>query len=233
MKKILLFLGLLIYLILFLRTPDTFVLFQTNDTPTENTNQKYSVQNYHELTDFGLSFKLPKTLSAVGQLVEKRISGETGFQYCLELTARNQSWLLTPTAYAGGSPCDTKLLTFGTTSKDYSAGRDYGFLDMSGYVKKGDDFLFVSSQKISSIVYPNKMEEYTNPNGVTMLVVFGSDFSSDPESHWPILSPANRRGVMINCPKTAKYTGIGIEMVLDDTRKESDFQELIDSIAYL
>lgn len=199
-----------------------------SDLP-QNTPDPTANWETFSLETLNLKFKLPPELDKFGQLDEKTIAGEKGNQLCI--TYGQTGLRLVPQVYAGGGPCSINTFGFGTTSKDYEAGRSAGFADLQGFRAQGNKFFIILNSEKSFELPSGIAQEISNPNKVKILVV-----SSDPDAEntlvpWAI--PEKTIGAIINIPTSSSYRGVTILMNLDNDLTENLFDQILSTFQFI
>ena len=187
-------------------------------------------QTYSD-TILKIEYKLPKGLGLL-EMSGQEVNGDTGTQYCL-IYQGEVSLIKIAKAYAATGPCGGGKFNFGTVSKDYSAGRDGGFGDMSGYFVDNGQFFarFVNGGKYLLPGY--LVEEKTNPYGVKYLKITGESKLTDyggEQMKLPTLGTPGKGwlGALVNLDND-RYAGFNLSLQIDSKTDEVIFDQILDT----
>jgi uncharacterized FlaG/YvyC family protein len=183
-------------------------LKKTQDELAVQAKLLVTAQQEFKSDELGLSFTYPARLGEVKLTIE---NGETGkiFQ---------------------GIFTDNDRLVFGGISKDFSAGREGGFTDTQGYLKKGDKyyFKFVSAKPVTD--YEIKPVQIIKASNEDVLLVNKESFITETVSEGPKLNPGeDSLGALVNL-RTKDFTGVAF-WNRDLTKMTSaDFETILETI---
>ncbi len=182
----------------------------------------------------GITFSLPPYY-ALADMSGRESDGDSGKQYCM-VFLRTASLRIVPKAYAGAGPCSGDFAV-GSVTPDYSAGRGGGFGDMTGYVKKNGSYYYRFLDSVSDQPLPaSVVREVTNENGVTYLLVKGSDTEYDvggtTETRPMMGTPGTGYiGALVNLAG-GRYKGFGIQMKIGKSGDTETFERILSTLAY-
>ncbi len=185
----------------------------------------------HTLPAIGLSFRLPPKMDGLGVAKQEIAVGETGTQLCVQF-AKSTAWYenLIPVVEAGGG-CGTapnKFIAIGTTSTDYSAGREGTFLDMQGFAKQDGKYMerFVRGALNESFPQENIIP-VNNPNGVEVIKILGRTEMDDGPTIANSLG--DRTGALVN---TKEKTYPGLAFMFEETLTQEEIDGILMSIKF-
>ncbi|MCA9369145.1 MAG: hypothetical protein H6773_02025 [Pseudomonadales bacterium] len=188
------------------------------------------------IQELGLSFKLPQFFSEQDSPYGNETSGEKGKQFCMYYLASNQVSFLIQKAFAGGGACSPTDFGLGTTSMDYEAGRGGGFGDLQGYLLEDGKYYakMVMGRKIE--IPTHLVKEITNQNGVKILRIIGANDPPSVQSSmvsFPTLgTPGEGRiGALLNIDTNSTYSGVTIEMRLDEKLTPELFDAILSTFS--
>ena len=187
----------------------------------------------YKVNELGIEFKLPKQLGML-ENSGKEMAGNTGTQFCMSFVG-SLSFSIVKDVYAGAGPCGGGVFSLGTVSKDYSAGREGGFGDLSGYIKDGVNYSarFVNGGKFLLPSY--LISESKNINGVTILRVVGESKMSDLIGmEMPTLGTPGKGyiGALINTSSNDKYSGFNVSMEIKTDKDEIIFDQILSTFKF-
>ena len=187
----------------------------------------------YKVNELGIEFKLPKQLGML-ENSGKEMAGDTGTQFCMSFVG-SLSFSIVKDVYAGAGPCGGGVFSLGTVSKDYSAGREGGFGDLSGYIKDGVNYSarFVNGGKF--LLPPYLISESKNINGVTILRVVGESKMSDLIGmEMPTLGTPGKGyiGALINTSSNDKYSGFNVSMEIKTDKDEIIFDQILSTFKF-
>lgn len=204
------------------------------DVPTDPT----SGWKIYEDGVLGIEYKLPPTMEPISNTknyITYSDNEQTATQYCV--TYGGSLSFLVKRVFAGGSPCEGGIFSIGSVSKNYSAGRDTGFGDSTGYQKKEGGYYIRIFQTVDSSSIPSSLvNELTNTNGVTYLKVKGENTLQD----WggTLVNVATRGtpgegylGAIINI-QNADYDGFNIKMKTESKSDSLVFDEILSTLKF-
>ena len=187
----------------------------------------------YKVNELGIEFKLPKQLGML-ENSGKEMAGNTGTQFCMSFVG-SLSFSIVKDVYAGAGPCGGGVFSLGTVSKDYSAGREGGFGDLSGYIKDGVNYSarFVNGGKFLLPSY--LISESKNINGVTVLRVVGESKMSDLIGmEMPTLGTPGKGyiGALINTSSNDKYSGFNVSVEIKSQQDEEIFDQILSTFKF-
>ena len=187
----------------------------------------------YKVNELGIEFKLPKQLGML-ENSGKEMAGDTGTQFCMSFVG-SLSFSIVKDVYAGAGPCGGGVFSLGTVSKDYSAGREGGFGDLSGYIKDGVNYSarFVNGGKFLLPSY--LISESKNINGVTVLRVVGESKMSDLIGmEMPTLGTPGKGyiGALINTSSNDKYSGFNVSVEIKSQQDEEIFDQILSTFKF-
>ena len=187
----------------------------------------------YKVNELGIEFKLPKQLGML-ENSGKEMAGDTGTQFCMSFVG-SLSFSIVKDVYAGAGPCGGGVFSLGTVSKDYSAGREGGFGDLSGYIKDGVNYSarFVNGGKFLLPSY--LISESKNINGVTILRVVGESKMSDLIGmEMPTLGTPGKGyiGALINTSSNDKYSGFNVSVEIKSQQDEEIFDQILSTFKF-
>lgn len=204
----------------------TPLIYPTSYPSSEDT--KSSEWQTYVLPSLGLTFKLPAKVSNLGDLEEEKVPGQTGTQLC-GIFVKKTGFL--PKAYAGGG-CSTNnnpYLELGTTSTNYSAGREGMFTDLQGFTFKQEKYFlkFVGKVESDEAFAQERISTISNPSGVQIIKIKGTTIVDDG----PTLSNSlgNNTGALINT-KNKTYPGLAI--IFKNGLSEKEIDQILLSFAF-
>lgn len=202
-------------------------------TPTPRTLQIPTTWVPQTDTVLGITYKLPPSWGLL-DLSGREIPGDTGTQYCATYVAPVS--MLVARVFAGTGACGGGIFTIGTTTKNYSAGREGGFGDYAGYTKVGNKYFvrFLDSKTENLPELPIQLvSEQINAHGVTYLKVRGeSHWNADVESDVVTFGTPGEGniGALVNI-QNPKYTGFSIMMPRKTPNDEMVFDQILASLS--
>jgi len=208
--------------------PESTFPMYTEPSPDPTVNWKT-----YKVNELGIEFKLPKQLGML-ENSGKEMAGDTGTQFCMSFVG-SLSFSIVKDVYAGAGPCGGGVFSLGTVSKDYSAGREGGFGDLSGYIKDGVNYSarFVNGGKF--LLPPYLISESKNINGVTILRVVGESKMSDLIGmEMPTLGTPGKGyiGALINTSSNDKYSGFNVSMEIKTDKDEIIFDQILSTFKF-
>ncbi len=185
-------------------------------------------------TILGIEYKLPPKLGLL-ENSGREIRGDTGTQYCL-IYVGSLSAIVKP-VFAGSGACGGDIFTIGSVSKDYSAGREGGFADLTGYSKTNSLFYPRFIHTISTTpIASNLVTEITNDHDVTYLKIIGENTLQNYGGEQMSLPSPGTPGegymaalININSPK---YYGFNIQMKITSPQDELIFDQILSSFKF-
>lgn len=202
----------------------------TQLTKSDTTQDEVDDWISYKIPTLNLEFKLPrKVSSALGSLEEEIVEGQTGSQLCGQFIKKSA---FVSTVFAGGV-CITKenpYLRLGTTSVDYSAGREGMFTDFQGFVYEDGKYLqkFVSQKAVDA--FPQeRISKVENKNGVEIIKIIGT--TKLDEGPTMLNSLGNRTGALINT-KDQKYTGLAL-MFEENGLSEKEINQVLNTFRFI
>lgn len=184
----------------------------------------------------GIAFQHPPKLSLV-DLSGMEVKGETGTQFCMIFNG-SLSQHLVDQAYAGYGPCGSGVFNLGAVSKDYSAGREGGYGDYSGYVFNNGKFYARFINSIGSTALPSELvTEEVNDWGVKYLLVRGKNQLYDrggDQVNMPIPGTPGEgyMGALVNIDGNQKYEGFNLSMELKTPEDEQIFKQILSTLQF-
>jgi hypothetical protein len=201
------------------------------ESPSKQTNT--SIWKEYSIPAVGITLRLPPKLDSLGKVTQQIVAGESGTQLCIQFT-KPTAWYnkLIPEVEAGGG-CGTlpnKYIAMGTTSVDYSAGREGNFFDIQGFAKSNNKYLirFVGGQLNESFDQELITPLY-NPNNVEIIKIRGKAYPDDGPSLRSSLGN-NLTGAIVNT-KTKTYTGLNFTFT--NELSESEIDNILASIKHI
>lgn len=191
----------------------------------------------HKVLGLRIELKLPNYFSQMDYPNGNETKGEKGKQFCIQYLKSDAVSFIVKRVLAGGGACSPTYFGLGTTSIDYEAGRMGGFGDLQGYT-------FENGKYYAKMVLGKKFEipielakEITNPNGVKILRVIGkSDQPTEQNgmSSFPIAGTpgSGAIGALINFDNNTVYSGVAIEMKLDDKLTTALFDQILSTFRF-
>lgn len=203
-------------------------------TSSPPTNPTANWKTYKDVT-LGIEYKLPPKLRATAQSGTK-MQGDTGTQYCVIYSGSVSSFVRT--VLAGGGPCWVETFALGSVTRDYSAGREGGFGDFTGYVISNGQYYprFIDTQ--SSYALPkNLIIEKTNSNGVKYLRITGDNSVQDYGGDMmdiPIPGTPGKgyMGALVNLNNSA-YAGFNIQMATKSNSDVEIFDQILSTFKFI
>lgn len=186
------------------------------------------------LQTLGLEFKLPPKISALGELREEIIPGDTGTQICGQF-GRGTTFL--PKVFAGGG-CSTErnpYLALGTTSVGFSAGRDGGFTDLQGFTYRNGDYLARFSlegtgERFIDSIPQERITPVENTYGVEIIKIDGLEIPD--EGPTLMNSLGDNTGVIINT-KNPTYPGLVIIFYTPEGISENEVDQILATVKFV
>lgn len=183
----------------------------------------------------GVEYKLPSKL-ILAKTSSIEVAGETGTQYCSIYEGGLSVFI--KTVYAGGGPCGGGIFTIGTVSKDYSAGREGGFGDYTGYVEVNGKYNAIFVNTIGSGYIPtNLVKEVTNDHGLTYLRIVGENSPQDyggelRNVETPGTPGEGYMGALVNIQDDVKYRGFNIQMKVGSDSDIQIFDQILSTFKF-
>ncbi len=214
--------------------PTSTVSINPTALPTTDLTADWKI---HKVSGLGIELKLPNYLTPMDYPNGNETNGEKGKQFCIQYFKSDIVSFLVKSVLAGSGPCSPTYFGLGTTSIDYEAGRMGGFGDLQGYTfENGKYYAKMVSEKKFEI--PTELaKEITNPNGIKILRIIGeSDQPTEQNgmSSFPIAgTPGNGAiGALINFDNNTFYSGVAIEMKLDEKLTTQLFDQILSTFRF-
>lgn len=205
-------------------------------SPASATPDPTANWSVHTDTVLGIEYKLPPKLGLL-DMSGKEIPGDTGIQYCAVYVG-NTSFIIKP-LYAGVGPCGGGVFSIGAVSKDYSAGREGGYGDLTGYIPKNGKYYprFINSQSQTALP-ANLVRETTNSIGFKYLRVTGQNAMQDRGGELmdiPIPGTPGKGfiGALINLSSNQEFAGFNIQMEVGSPKDEQIFDQILSTFKFL
>ncbi len=184
-------------------------------------------------TVLGIEYKLPVNFGMMERPNGNEVPGDTGTQYCQSFI---QSISFIRPVFAGYGACGGGDITIGSVSKDYSAGREGGFADHTGYVTQDGKYYPRFIHTVSkTYLPPSVVSEHTNVHGVTYLKIYGINTWQDyggEQMYLPILGTPGEGyvGALVNLHENDRYYGFNIHMKLTKQTTEDIFDTMLSTL---
>lgn len=189
---------------------------EVSPTPVATIGPTLDWQIY-SIDTLNVSFKLPPEITEEsGKLSEKVYSGQKGTMLTFFDT---DSQVLQP-------------FSVGTTSVDYLDGRGGLFSDLQGFIKEGDKYMAKFVQGRTFDIPTNLVTEINNDD-FGIIRIIGQSYTTG-EYRGPIAgTPGDGYvGAIINIPLNKTYTGLTINMKLDDEHTIKLFDQILSTFKF-
>jgi len=189
----------------------------------------------YTIKEVGVSFQLPSQITQKGNLITlERKSPEMGYVLCFTYEKDNKPLVINTNEYLAKCNSDSEF-TAGTTSIDFTAGREGDLLDSQGYgylPKKENDSRQYYYEKLNlnrkSEIYEDSVNEVINPQKVSILKVYGID-----SYKWGSRAFGKGKvGAIINISHNPRYTGLVFQMKLDDNLTLALFDQILSTLKF-
>lgn len=216
---------------------ETTYLVEATPTPTASPDAMYkdsvitpSDSNVYTVPALKLQFQLPESFKKYGEFREIVFPGESGMQICA--TFETKTSFLVEQAYAGSGGCVANKFGVGTTSVDFSAGREGTFGDLQGFIFKNNAYYAQAPLEKEWQIPSNLVTELENSAGLEIIKVKGANIYSDVmEMELDVTgTPGEGKiGALVNT-NDSNYPGFTLEMELSEELTEEVFDQILSTI---
>lgn len=204
-------------------------------SPTANPAQIGSDWKTYIIKTIGLQFKLPPSLTKLGNIEEEINPGQTGTQLCVTFPDKVSGFI--KRTYAGGGSCVINHFGFGTISNDYSSGRGGAFTDFQGY-KIINGIYYANSkdgiQNEYNTIRKELLTEITNKNNVKIVKIRGTNptWKITPDNMFYFFPREGEIGALVNT-NNKTYPGITVLLYLKEGYTETEFDQILSTFKFL